>query len=883
MMDASTQPFDEEPVDAVPERAEASEPRIVALDEYGILDTPPEQGYDDIVHLARHICGTPIALVSFVTTDRQWFKARAGLDACQTPLSQSVCRLGLAQPGLLVIDDLTADPRTRDNTLVTADPHLRFYAGARLETPQGVGIGMLCVIDLQPRPGGLTPEQGDGLLALARQVMALMELRRALVSRDRADEKRRASDAQVVKLSASLERVAASARESSRTWDVSTDLLSVNSLSDGLFIAVNPAWTQTLGWDPDELVDRHYTELVHPDDLASSIAAFEQVRRNDPVLRFVNRFRCRNGDYRCLSWVSVPEDDRLYSSARDVTEEMAQAAALAERTAERDHLWETSPDLLVALDSDGVFRRANPAWTAILGYDEAQLIGERIEQFVHPDDLALTERALADVMNGPLPIIENRYRHRDGSYRWIEWVAAPRGGVVYATGRHVTDEKQRQAALEATQEALRQAQKMEAVGQLTGGLAHDFNNLLTGIAGSLELMQLRIGQGRLADVDRYMSAAQSSTRRAAALTHRLLAFSRRQTLAPKPTDVKQLVNGMDELIRRTVGPSIDLQTIDGPGPWTSLIDPSQLENAVLNLCINARDAMPHGGQISIESGNHRMTPATAARHGLEAGDYVCVRVSDTGTGMAPDVVARAFDPFFTTKPIGMGTGLGLSMVYGFAKQSGGAIDIHSELGTGTTICIFLPRHHGEAEAGEGAPRGRRRPACDRRRDRARRRRRADGADARRRSADRPRLHGHRGGGRRDGARDRALVDADRPARHRRRPARQHERTTARGRGACDATRTEGAVHHRLCRERGAERRAPRTGHARDHEAVRDGDARGAHPRADRGIAKRAPRRQRTRQRVGGGSCGAAARKRHDVSWSPHHRPIMRRKPASSRP
>lgn len=253
------------------------------------------------------------------------------------------------------------------------------------------------------------------------------------------------------------------------------------------------------------------------------------------------------------------------------------------------------------------------------------------------------------------------------------------------------------------EDALRQSQKMEAVGQLTGGIAHDFNNLLTGITGSLELMQTRIRQGRISEIDRYIAAAQGASKRAAALTHRLLAFSRRQTLDPKPTDVNRLVIGMEELIRRTVGPQIALEVVTAGGLWSAMIDSSQLESALLNLCINARDAMPEGGRITIETANKWLDERAAKDRDLPPGQYLSLCVTDTGTGMTPDVIARAFDPFFTTKPIGQGTGLGLSMVYGFVRQSGGQVRIYSEVGQGTTMCLYLPRHYGsETEALEDA-------------------------------------------------------------------------------------------------------------------------------------------------------------------------------------
>ena len=374
-----------------------------------------------------------------------------------------------------------------------------------------------------------------------------------------------------------------------------------------------------------------------------------------------------------------------------------------ERTLELNTLWDTSPDLLLVIDFAGVFRRVNPAWTKMLGYAPEELVGRHVNAFVLPEDHAGTAEAYALAAQGGSPRLVNRYRHRDGSLRWISWVAAPAGDVTYAIGRDITAERAQAEALAQTEEALRQSQKMEAVGQLTGGLAHDFNNLLAGITGSLELMQARMSQGRLGDIERYMAVAQGAAKRAAALTHRLLAFSRRQTLDPKPTDVNRLVTGMEELLRRTIGPAITLEVVAAGGLWSVLVDPSQLENALLNLCINARDAMPDGGRITIETANRWLDDRAAPERDLDPGQYLSLCVTDTGTGMSPDVIAKAFDPFFTTKPIGQGTGLGLSMIYGFVRQSGGQVRIYSELGQGTTMCLYLPRHYGAAEEPDPAP------------------------------------------------------------------------------------------------------------------------------------------------------------------------------------
>jgi PAS domain S-box-containing protein len=255
----------------------------------------------------------------------------------------------------------------------------------------------------------------------------------------------------------------------------------------------------------------------------------------------------------------------------------------------------------------------------------------------------------------------------------------------------ITDRRQ-------AEEQLRQAQKMEAVGQLTGGIAHDFNNLLTGIVGSLELLQRRVTAGRTDGLLRYAAAAAISAQRAASLTQRLLAFARRQPLDPKRVDANRLLSGMEDMLRRTLGPAIELEMVLGAGLWPTLSDPHQLESAILNLAINARDAMPDGGRLVIETVNTRLDEAYARSQGGEVspGAYVLVSVTDSGTGMPPDVIAKAFDPFFTTKPIGQGTGLGLSMLYGFIKQSNGHVRIYSEMGVGTTFKLYLPRERGDA-------------------------------------------------------------------------------------------------------------------------------------------------------------------------------------------
>jgi PAS domain S-box-containing protein len=372
-----------------------------------------------------------------------------------------------------------------------------------------------------------------------------------------------------------------------------------------------------------------------------------------------------------------------------------------QRTQARGLTWQVSPDLLGALNSEGYFETSNPAWKTVLGWSEEEVASTSIFELLHPDDLERTRAGFELTQQGqPAIRFPNRYRCKHGSYRWISWVGVPEDGVVYCSGRDITEEKAAEANLASAQEALRQSQKMEAIGQLTGGLAHDFNNLLAGISGSLELLERRLGQGRTAGIERYIDAAQGSTRRAAALTQRLLAFSRRQTLDPKPTDVNKLVNGMEDLIRRTVGPAVPLEVVGAGGLWLTKVDQSQLENAVLNLSLNARDAMPDGGRITIETSNKWLDDRAAKERELPPGQYVSLCVTDTGTGMSADIISQIFDPFFTTKPLGQGTGLGLSMIHGFVRQSGGQVRVYSEVGVGTTMCIYLPRFIGEEAAEE---------------------------------------------------------------------------------------------------------------------------------------------------------------------------------------
>jgi PAS domain S-box-containing protein len=365
-----------------------------------------------------------------------------------------------------------------------------------------------------------------------------------------------------------------------------------------------------------------------------------------------------------------------------------------ERTTERDLMWDTAPDLMLIIDFEGVFRRVNPAWTLLLGYEAEELVGHHVNEFVLAEDHAGTVEAYTEAAGGGLPRIVNRYRHKDGSTRWISWTAAPAGNLTYATGRDITLVRERQAELEHAQEALRQSQKLEAVGQLTGGVAHDFKNLLTIIRSSVDF--LRRPDLPEARKDRYLNAVSDTVERAAKLTGQLLAFARRQALKPEVFDVGRKVSAIAEMLDTVTGARVRVLTDVPRTPCFVRADLSQFETALINIAVNARDAMDGEGTLTLRLGCGAALPPIRGHAGSREA-FAAVSLTDTGSGIRPEQLARIFEPFFTTKEIGKGTGLGLSQVFGFAKQSGGDVDVASTVGEGTTFTLYLPEVETEEE------------------------------------------------------------------------------------------------------------------------------------------------------------------------------------------
>ncbi|HEX4171436.1 MAG TPA: PAS domain S-box protein [Acetobacteraceae bacterium] len=473
----------------------------------------------------------------------------------------------------------------------------------------------------------------------------------------------------------------------------------------GRLMSWNPGAERIKGYTAEEIIGEHFSRFYTDEERAADVPerALEMAAETGHFSTEGWRVRKDGSRFWAMAVIdTIHRDGKLVGFAkvvRDITgQRNAQLAALESERRFRLLVQGVTDYALFMLNPEGHVTNWNTGAERIKGYAETEIVGQHFSRFYTPEDrdARLPWRALETAQREGRYEAEGWRVRKDGRRFWASVVidAIHEDGKLVGFAkitRDLTERREVEIQLEQSREQLFQAQKMEAVGQLTGGLAHDFNNLLTGITGSLELLRTRVAQGRIGDVERYITAAQGAASRAAALTHRLLAFARRQTLDPKPTNSNKLIADMKELVQRTVGPEIKVETVLAVGLWPTLCDPNQLENAILNLCINSRDAMPDGGQLTIETANTWLD-----ERDMQPGQYVAISVTDTGTGMAPQVAARAFEPFFTTKPTGQGTGLGLSMIYGFTRQSGGQVRITSEVGAGTTVRIYLPRHQGGA-------------------------------------------------------------------------------------------------------------------------------------------------------------------------------------------
>ncbi|RZJ25202.1 MAG: hybrid sensor histidine kinase/response regulator, partial [Haliea sp.] len=469
------------------------------------------------------------------------------------------------------------------------------------------------------------------------------------------------------------------------------------------------------GAQTGQLNGQAWTDMVHPDDVEAAGQKWAHSLQSGNTYEAEFRLRRADGSYRWHIARAEPirnaagEVGRWVGTNTDIEDQKATARALADlnhnleaqvasRTEERDRMWRLSTDIMLVADFESRIVSTNPAWTRSLGWAPTEMAGRSFMDLVHPADRAATLAEVGSLGAGITTLkFENRYQRKDGSYCTLSWTAVPDQGLIHAVGRDVTADRESAEALRQAELALYQAQKMETVGKLTGGVAHDFNNLLQVVAGNLHLLSKAVAGNERAE--RQVANALAGVGRGAKLSSQLLAFARRQPLEPKVINLGKLVHGMEDMLQRSLGEEIEMETVASGGLWNTCIDPAQVENAILNLAINARDAMDGNGRLTLEVGNALLDETYGMSHAdVKPGQYVVLAVSDTGKGMPEEVMAQAFEPFFSTKPEGKGTGLGLSMVYGFVKQSGGHVKLYSEPGHGTTVKLYLPRTLQKADA-----------------------------------------------------------------------------------------------------------------------------------------------------------------------------------------
>jgi len=636
-----------------------SEPeRLDTLRSYHVLDSAAEPTFDSLTQLAAKICGTSMAVLTFVDEHRQWFKSRLGVDVSETPREIAFCSHTVEQAELFEVHDAQADPAFRDNPLVRQHPNIRFYAGAPLLTENGCAIGSLAVIDSVPR--SLSSEQKDMLVHLARHAMLQLDLRRTgWRSTERYRVITEASPLPIIMLDRELKVV---------LW--------------------NPAAERLFGWRADEVLGRDYP-LVPLSERASYREMLAQVFSGNTVsTRDVAR-RHRDGTIVRVDafWAPVRTEHGEVAGAmvilQDVTAQLESEAKLQQSFSLLSATLESTADGILVVDRKGKVVARNRRFSEIWGLppevldhgSDAEAISAALHQLKDPSTFLvrvneLYSRPELDSFD-VLEFVDGRIIER---YSQPQRIGNEIAGRVWSF-RDVTE----RVTLESH---LRQSQKMEAVGALAGGIAHDFNNLLNIIIGYNSLISAEVRPGDA--LAGYTEKIGHAAARAAGLTRQLLAFSRRQVLRPEVLDINELIRDLSQMLPRVLPESIELKLDLHADPMFVHADPGQLEQVLMNLAVNARDAMPGGGELQISTRPIQDERTDEPRECAE------ITVSDTGQGIDPVVLSRIFEPFFTTKPLGRGTGLGLSTAYGIIRQSNGVIRVKSEVGQGSAFSIVLP-------------------------------------------------------------------------------------------------------------------------------------------------------------------------------------------------
>jgi signal transduction histidine kinase/DNA-binding response OmpR family regulator len=626
--------------------------RQTVLDSYGVIDTPSEAVFDDLTRLAAQICEVSGAMISLLGKERLWLKSRLGISVREERLEHSLGIYALEEQNILVVPDTHKDPRFVNHPKVRNTPYVRFFAGAVLRSAEGVAFGTLSIFG--PEPRDLSNEQKDALLILARQVVAQLELRKVLHQVSATEGTGAAVEQTLQEDATVLETLARVGAELTAELDL-----------DRLLQKITDAATKLTGAQFGALFHTHVNEDGETYQLYTlsgapmeAFSRFPEPRKTDV---FGPTFR-GEGIVRSSDITQDPRYGRNNPHAGLPTGHLPVRSYLAVPVVSRSE--EVIGGLLFGHPEPGVFTdRSERLATGIAAQAAIALDNARLYKLTTDHQARLQHQ------------VEERTRELEEANQRLQ--------------REIEERKQ-------AEEALRQAQKMEAIGQLTGGVAHDFNNLLQVIGANLQLLEEGVKEDEV--LARRLCAATSAVDRGAKLSSQLLAFARRQPLEPKSINLGRRLRNMEELLQRTLGVEISLKLFIDEALWPTYVDPAQVENAVLNLALNARDAMSHGGSLTIGARNAVLDAEYAAKHkDVAPGDYVALDISDTGCGMPPELTVRVFEPFFTTKEEGRGTGLGLSQVYGFVKQSNGHISIYSELEHGTTVKLYLPRASKEDE------------------------------------------------------------------------------------------------------------------------------------------------------------------------------------------
>jgi two-component system cell cycle sensor histidine kinase/response regulator CckA len=667
-----------------PQLSQEEVARLNALRDCRVLDTPPEERFDQTTRLAAYLCGTPIGLIGFIDSTRQWFKSRVGWDYPEIPREDSICGQTILQRELMAIPDAAMDERFNKSPVVTR-AGIRFYAGAPLLTKEGYAVGTLCVMDRLPRE--LPAGHRDALLTLAHLVADQLETRRSTL---------KASAAPATSRSGVLveQHVAGFSQ----------------STADGRMLDCNATFVRILGYNSrEEVLQCHASDFYFSPDEHTRL--LEALSKHHRLLNFECRLRKKDGtplwvvENLFLSSDNQGKAAVIEGTMVDISEHKRTDEALRDSQERLLGIISSAMDAIITVDDNQRIIVFNRAAEQIFRCPATEAIGHSIDKFIPQ---RFREAHKEHIRNFGQTGVSSRSMYSPGTLMGVR--ANGEEFPVEATISQVKTASERLYSVilrdisvrKRTEDELRQAQKMEAVGHLAGGIAHEFNNYLGIIMGYSDLLEQEEVQSE--SLRRGLAEIKGATQKASSLTRQLLAFSRKQLIEPSVLDLNASVWDAHKLLRRLIPANIDVIPVLHPELGKVKADPAQIQQILINLVVNARDAMPQGGKITIETAEVVLDEEFASRHlDVLTGDYIMLSISDSGEGIDAETLTHIFEPFFTTKKVGKGTGLGLSTTYGIVKQSGGHITVASVQGKGTTFRIYFPKLMETYDDGSTAP------------------------------------------------------------------------------------------------------------------------------------------------------------------------------------